>query len=159
VHSGPRCNQQALGFFRYLVRHWSLGLHQHCCVQGCQGISYFCDATWCIPCCSPQNNPTEQLHPAAELVSSSVDSLASEMLLRGILLTTFTGWLCDRAYEGGWLEQGGHVWGVLCTWLCTVNDSMLHGRHSTQSGGVCYGKRLRRTLNNMNAACRRHDLF
>ncbi|KAL6746515.1 hypothetical protein V8C86DRAFT_2940715 [Haematococcus lacustris] len=49
-------------------------------------------------------NPTAGLPVAAELGVSALDSLASEMLLRGVLISSLANWLRDRALEAGALE-------------------------------------------------------
>ncbi len=50
------------------------------------------------------SNPTLRVGPWAELALALVDSLASEMLLRGLLLTCAARWAVDRMAAAGWRD-------------------------------------------------------
>lgn len=45
------------------------------------------------------NNPTIDLNPAFEVVTTTAQALAGEMLYRGVAITLLTQWLADR-WEG-----------------------------------------------------------
>ncbi len=47
------------------------------------------------------SNPTARVSPAAELAVAAVDSLAGEMLFRGLLLTCLAHWTRDRLMDAG----------------------------------------------------------
>ena len=47
------------------------------------------------------NNPTGSINVALELSIAAINSMAMELLYRGVAVTLIGDWLCDRYYEAG----------------------------------------------------------